>query len=205
MTFWIVAIYIILLIICGKLSDNFPHRVDLIKIGLAGVIVASPTMFGMFESESFVGFFLAQLQFAVVLSFLQGGMAAFEVELWMADPSLSFTGVAVGHNIAATVFGGSFPLIATALYYWSDDLCASLNTDDDAPNNGMIFYYRLIPGLFVTIIGLISLYCVNYLIRHPHDIRTGDKKSRDLISAEKKKKQIQSQLSTTNGTYTPPT
>lgn len=113
MNFIVVGCYIFLLLIAGKLSDMFPHRMDLIRIGLPGIIVGCPVMFGMFESESYWGYLFGQLQFAVSLSFVQGSMAAFEVELWMADPTLSFTGVAIGHNVAATCFGGTLPLVAT--------------------------------------------------------------------------------------------
>jgi len=71
------------------------------------------------------GILLGQLQFAACLSMVpaaclsmvQGFMAPWEVELWMADPTLSFTGVAIGHIVASTLFGGTMPLIATFLNY----------------------------------------------------------------------------------------
>mmetsp|Transcript_2657 Transcript_2657/g.3873 ORF Transcript_2657/g.3873 Transcript_2657/m.3873 type:complete len:556 (+) Transcript_2657:183-1850(+) len=187
MTFIIVACYICMVIFFGRISDTFPHRMDLMKIGIIGLIVSCPVMFGMFECESVFGYFLAQLQFAFVLAIVEGGKAAWEVELWMNDPSLSFTGVAIGHNLASTLFGGTMPLIATFLYYRSDVMASD---DEDA------FWPRLIPAFYISVLACMALSSLNYLIRHPHDVRTGDvmmreaeeKKSRKRAKTMKKKK-----------------
>lgn len=197
--FIVVGMYIFFLLISGKTSDKFPHRMDLVRIGLPGVIVACPTMFGMFETESWWGILLGQLQFAACLSMVQGCMAAWEVELWMADPTLSFTGVAIGHNVASTLFGGTMPLAATFLYYKSIDW-----VDDDADDFINSLLPRLLPGFYVSILGCISLFCISYVIRHPHDVRTGDPRLRAAVQEEnrkfkeaqkaKKKKRQQQQL-----------
>ena len=179
LNFCVVGAYIFFLIIAGKLSDTFPHRMDLVRIGLPGIIFACPTMFGIFESESWIGYLLGQLQYGACLAMVQGCMAAWEVELWMADPTLSFTGVAIGHNLASTLFGGTMPLIATYLFYRSDDL-ASQYPDSLFP--------RLIPGLYVSLLASISLYCISYLVRHPHDVRSGDQKLRQQQLDQEKKK-----------------
>lgn len=86
--FFVTGCQIFFILMAGKLSDTFPHRMDLMRIGLPGIIVACPCMFLLFESESWVGYVLAQLMFGFCLALVQGGMAAFEVELWMADPTL---------------------------------------------------------------------------------------------------------------------
>lgn len=178
LNFVVVGSYIFFLILAGKASDKFPHRMDLVRIGLPGIIVACPTMFGIFESESWYGYLFGQLQFGACLAMVQGCMAAWEVELWMADPTLSFTGVAIGHNVASTVFGGTMPLVATFLFYRSDSIA------QDDPD---LLYPRLFPGLYVSLLGCISLYCMSYIVRHPHDIRTGDQKMREALAEEKKK------------------
>eukprot|EP00543_Licmophora_paradoxa_P015261 CAMPEP_0202459450 /NCGR_PEP_ID=MMETSP1360-20130828/35760_1 /ASSEMBLY_ACC=CAM_ASM_000848 /TAXON_ID=515479 /ORGANISM="Licmophora paradoxa, Strain CCMP2313" /LENGTH=582 /DNA_ID=CAMNT_0049080535 /DNA_START=21 /DNA_END=1769 /DNA_ORIENTATION=+ len=178
LNFCVVGIYIFFLLIAGKLSDLFPHRMDLIRIGLPGLIIGCPTMFGMFESESWWGYLFGQVQFGLCLSFVQGCMAAWEVELWMADPTLSFTGVAIGHNLASTIFGGTMPLVATYLFYRSEQAAGG---DEDA------FYVRLIPGLYISFLGCVSLYCISYVVKHPHDVRTGDPKLREAIKRENQK------------------
>lgn len=177
MNFFVVLSYIILLVSCGKLSDTFPHRIDLMKIGLAGTVCACPSMFAIFQSESKMGYFLGQIQYVCCLALVNGGMAAFEVELWMADPSLSFTGVAVGHNVASTIFSGTMPLVATFLYFKSEDL---IESEDD-------LWPRIIPGVYVSLLGCLSIYCITVVIRHPHDVRTGEKVIRTALEKERKK------------------
>jgi len=51
--FFVVSVQICFVLLAGKLSDMFPHRMDLIRIGLPGMIVSAPIMFYMFESESY--------------------------------------------------------------------------------------------------------------------------------------------------------
>ena len=193
MNFVVVGCYIFFLLFAGKLSDKFPHRMDLMRIGLPGIIVAAPAMFGMFESESVLGFLLAQLMFAFCLALLEGGKAAWEVELWMADPTLSFTGVAVGHNVASTLFGGTMPLVATFLYYRAAGTEAAKN---DA------LWPRLLPGLYLSLLCSVSLFCLSYVVRHPHDVRTSGSKLKEAVEREnrrykemkKRKKQKRKQI-----------
>jgi MHS family proline/betaine transporter-like MFS transporter len=164
-----VVFYIIVLIAAGSLSDKFEHRMDLIRIALPGVIVGAPVMFGLFESESEWGIILAQFQFCLCVALLQGGMAAYEVELWMADPSLSFTGVAIGHNLASLIFSGTLPLVATGLVYWGEDMISNSHKSEDP------LLPRLFPGFYISFLGLLGLWAINFFIRHPHDIKTGEK------------------------------
>lgn len=204
--FFVVSLYICFLLAAGKLSDKFPHRMDLIRIGLPALIITAPTMFGIFESGSWVGYVLAQLQFCFCLSLIQGSMAAWEVELWMSDPTLSFTGVAIGHNIAATMFGGTMPLVATFLYYVGEDVLDSSRGDSLWP--------RILPGLYISVLGCISLYCISYIVRHPHDLR-GDSKLREAVmqkmsevpmqnDAKKQSSECDSSNATCSSRYLPP-
>lgn len=178
MNFFVVGCHVFFLLIAGKLSDTFPHRMDLVRIGLPGIIIACPTMFAMFESESWFGYLLAQLMFSACLAMVQGSMAAWEVELWMSDPTLSFTGVAIGHNLASTIFGGTMPLVATYLFYRADE---TIDGDNDE------LWPRLLPGIYISFLGCLSLYCISYMVRHPHDIRTGNSKLREAVARENSK------------------
>ena len=47
-------------LIAGKLSDQLPHRSDLMQIGLFSTICSCTNMFAMHESESKVGFYLGK-------------------------------------------------------------------------------------------------------------------------------------------------
>lgn len=178
MNFVVVGVYILFLLCCGKLSDKFPHRKDLFRIGFPGLIVGAPIMFAMFESQRFFVYFLAQILFALCLALVEGGKAAWEVELWMSDPTLSFTGVAIGHNIAATIFGGTMPLIATFLFYRANQLQALAN---DA------IWPRMLPGFYITFLSCIALYCISYVVRHPHDVRTGGAKLKAAVERENRR------------------
>jgi MFS family permease len=178
MNFVVVGCYIFFLLLAGKLSDKFPHRMDLIRIGLPGIIVGAPAMFAMFESDSFVGCLLAQIMFAFCLAMVEGNKAAWEVELWMADPTLSFTGVAIGHNCAATLFGGTMPLMATFLYYRANTL------QNDA---GDALWPRMVPGFYISILGCLALYCVSFVVRHPHDVRISGSKLKEAVERENRK------------------
>ena len=104
-----------------------------------------------------------------------------EVELWMDDPTLSFTGVAIGHNVAATLFGGTMPLVATGLFYISNGLVQ----DEDGPFLQSLLP-RLLPGFYISILGVISLYS-SFAIRHPHDVRIAGPKLRAAVKVENKK------------------
>mmetsp|Transcript_6679 Transcript_6679/g.11565 ORF Transcript_6679/g.11565 Transcript_6679/m.11565 type:complete len:632 (+) Transcript_6679:247-2142(+) len=186
MNFTVVAIYIVFLLLSGRLSDTFPHRMDLMRIGLPGVIAACPTMFGMFETGSWWGYFVGQVQLGACLSMVNGGLAAFEVEMWMADPTLSFTGVAVGHNLAATLFGGTMPLVATFLYYKSNEF---INEEEEEGDEDFIHSLlpRMLPGFYISVLGLLSLICVSCVVKHPHDVRTGAPQLRAAVEAENRK------------------
>jgi MHS family proline/betaine transporter-like MFS transporter len=202
LNFIVVGCHIFFLLLAGKLSDMFPHRMDLIRIGLPGIIVGCPAMFGMFESESWIGYLLAQIMFSFALSLFQGGSAAWEVELWMADPTLSFTGVAIGHNVSSTVFGGTMPLVATFLFYRAQ---AIEKVEEDT------LWPHLLPGLYISLLGCISLYCVSNVVRHPHDVRIADSKLKKAVEREnrkykermqkkkKRKKKLESQLGSSEG------
>jgi len=219
MNVMIVTTYIVFLLLAGRASDSFPHRKDLMFIGLPGIIVACPIMFSMFESEQWWGFFIGQILLAACLAMVNGGMAALEVELWMADPTLSFTGVAVGHNMAATLFGGTMPLVATALYYKSVDL---VNVDEMYPDFFNTLVPKMLPGLYISLLGMLSLFCMSFFVKHPHDVRTGgpqlqaavkeeNRKFKATLKAKKKKrKNMEQQLQNMSGNidgsdYLPPT
>lgn len=209
MNFIAVGFYIFCLIYMGRQSDGFTHRKDLIRIGLPGIVVAAPAMFGMFESDTWCGVLVAQLQLAACLAIVQGGMAAWEVELWMNDPTLSFTGVAIGHNLSSTIFGGTMPLMATFLFYESESLLDDVDIND-------IFYKslfpRLLPGIYISILAAMSLFCVSFVVKHPHDVRIGspqlraavEKENRKNIAAKKRRRKEMERRLKQEAAYAPP-
>eukprot|EP00536_Pseudo-nitzschia_multiseries_P012681 jgi/Psemu1/309316/fgenesh1_kg.499_\ len=134
----------------------------------------------------------------------------------MADPTLSFTGVAVGHNTAATLFGGTMPLVATGLYYKSMTL---VDPDEMYPNFFNTLVPQMLPGFYISILGMISLFCVSCVVKHPHDVRTGSARLQAAVQEEnrkfkektmkakkkKRKKNLEAQLENMNDAdYLPP-
>ena len=110
------------------------------------------------------------------------------------------------------------PLVATFLFYRAQDMEATMN---DA------LWPRLLPGLYLSVLGLISLFSLSYIVRHPHDVRTSGNKLKEAVEREnrrykeikqkkkKKRKQILEQkldgsngfdfTSTVDDGYVPPT
>ena len=66
------------------------------------------------------------------------------------------------------------PLIATFLYYRSQRLLEMMDNDEALGP-------RLIPALYISFLGCISMYCISYVTRHPHDVRTGSPELREAI------------------------
>lgn len=211
--FFIIGMQLFFILLAGRLSDGFPHRMDLMRIGLLGIIVACPAMFGLFESESWVGYVLGQLLFGFSLALFQGSTAAWEVELWMADPTLSFTGVAIGHNLSSCLFGGTVPLVATLLFHRANDIISNRAEENGLDNaedyaveafNYNFLWPRLLPGFYISILGCLSLYCISFVVRHPHDVRIGSQQLKQAVveqdakvKAKKSKKKQRKQLQKT--------
>uniref|UniRef100_A0A7S2GKN7 Major facilitator superfamily (MFS) profile domain-containing protein n=1 Tax=Octactis speculum TaxID=3111310 RepID=A0A7S2GKN7_9STRA len=62
---------------------------------------------------------IAQTAWSVIIAIGSSCVAAFEVEFWSGS-GYTYTGVALGHSIAYTLFGGLVPTVATFMYdFWS--------------------------------------------------------------------------------------
>ena len=74
------------------------------------------------------------------------------------------------------------PLIATFLYYRSLEL---VGDEDDGFVSSLL--PRLIPGFYVSCLGCLSLFCISYMVRHPHDVRIGDQQLKSIVEKENRK------------------
>ena len=110
------------------------------------------------------------------------------------------------------------PLVATFLFYRAQDMEATMN---DA------LWPRLLPGFYISVLCIVSLFSLTYVVRHPHDVRISGSKLKEAVEREnrrykeikqkkkKKRKQIlQQQLgggdgfdftATADDGYVPPT
>jgi hypothetical protein len=79
---------------------------------------------------------------------------------------------------------------------------------------------QMLPGLYISLLGVISLFCVSFVLKHPHDVRTGSKQLQAAVQEEnrkfkektlqakkkKRKKQMEAELQNmTSDNYLPPT
>lgn len=110
----------IAILLSGFLSD---------KIGRKPVLISSSLAFTFFSYPLFIaleGSFESALFAQICLSFIMGAffapIPATLVELFPVN--IRFSGLSISHSISMAVFGGSAPLIATALIQWTNNNAA---------------------------------------------------------------------------------
>ncbi|WOH18319.1 MFS transporter [Paenarthrobacter sp. GOM3] len=106
------ALYAILLPIGGRLGDRFGRKPMLIA-GSASLALLSIPSFMLVTSGSLPLALLGQSIFVVALCIYGGGCYTFFVEIFTTNTR--FTSAAVSYNGAYAIFGGTAPLIGTAL------------------------------------------------------------------------------------------
>ncbi|CAM5614637.1 MFS transporter [Streptomyces aurantiogriseus] len=104
--------YTVLLPIGGVIGDRVGRKPMLIA-GSAALAVLSVPCFMLVTSGSFLLAGLGQLLFVVPLCVYGGGCYAFFVEIF--DTETRFTSAAISYNTAYAAFGGTAPLVGTAL------------------------------------------------------------------------------------------
>lgn len=127
----------LLIPVTGRLSDAVGQK-PLLVIGAAGLAIASYPMFTWLTSDHLPLMLAAQVLLTVLMSCYLGPFFAAVVELFPTPQR--YTGLSVSYNIAAALFGGTAPLIATLLIEWSG--------------------YRLAPSLYLSLCAIISLAVV---------------------------------------------
>ena len=124
----------VLIPLMGHLSDRVGQK-PLLLIGAAGLaLTAYPSFIGL-TSDDLVLIWTAYVWLTVLMSCYLGPFFAVVVELF--PTAQRYTGLSTGYNIAAALFGGTAPLMATLLIEWSGDI--------------------LSPSLYLSLCALISL------------------------------------------------
>ncbi|TFD81403.1 MFS transporter [Cryobacterium psychrophilum] len=106
------ALYAVLLPLGGRLSDKVGRKPMLIA-GSAAIAIFSVPCFMLVTSGSLPLALLGQALFVIPLCIYGGGCYTFFVEIFTTKTR--FTSAAVSYNVAYAVFGGTAPLIGTAL------------------------------------------------------------------------------------------
>ncbi len=104
--------YTVLLPIAGMIGDRVGRKPMLIA-GSAAMAALTVPSFLLVTSGSFVLAGLGQLLFVIPLCVYGGGCYAFFVEIFNTETR--FTSAAISYNTAYALFGGTAPLIGTAL------------------------------------------------------------------------------------------
>ena len=111
------TLLIVLFPFMGWASDQIPHpdkRLRVMAAGVVGLLVCSVPLFSLMMANPTTGMALVmQSIFAVFMAAIGGPMAAWFVESF--PPMVRYSGVGVGYNFSQAFFGGTAPLIATAL------------------------------------------------------------------------------------------
>lgn len=124
----------VLIPLMGHLSDRVGHT-SLLLIGAAGLAITAYPSFVCLTSGDLSLVWFAYVWLTVLMSCYLGPFFAVVVTLF--PTAQRYTGLSAGYNIAAALFGGTAPLVATLLIEWSRNI--------------------LSPSLYLSLCALISL------------------------------------------------
>ena len=104
--------YTILLPIMGRIGDRVGRRTMMLA-GLAAILVLALPAFLLVTSGNVALALLGQLLFVLAITIYGGGCYTFFIEVF--DTRTRFTSAAFSYNLGYALFGGTAPLIGTAL------------------------------------------------------------------------------------------
>lgn len=96
----------------GLLSDKIGRK-PVLQIGALGFIIFSYPLFLLLQQATFTSVLLAQLSFAILVSFAYAAIPATLVEL--VATNVRYTAMSFPYNLSNAIFGGTAPLVATYL------------------------------------------------------------------------------------------
>lgn len=105
-------ICLVMSLISGRLSDRYGRRTVLLTAAVAMLLLTYP-LFTLFLSGDVLLIGFAQAVFAVILGTYLGPIPTALVELFPTP--VRFSGMSLSYNMAATIFGGTTPLVAVWL------------------------------------------------------------------------------------------
>ncbi|GMI04914.1 hypothetical protein TrVE_jg12135 [Triparma verrucosa] len=174
-TFITLLWYILVVLTAGRWNDRNPPRIQGIVLGMLGVISATPLMLLSIETRVPSTIFFAMIVHAAVLAFGYSGCASWQVEIWRKHPRVTYTGVALGHNISGCFFGGTLPVLG--LFFANkriNNYCEKWNVSlmecyEAMSENHFFPLYSL--GFYVMALGVASLTAILFIAHHPKTAR----------------------------------
>lgn len=115
------TILALLIPVMGAWSDRIGQP-PLLIAGAAGIALLSYPCFLWLTSQDLPRMITAQIVLTILVACYMGPFFAAVAELF--PTSLRYTGLSIGYNIGAALFGGTAPLIATVLIEWSGNSLA---------------------------------------------------------------------------------
>jgi MHS family proline/betaine transporter-like MFS transporter len=109
----------VLIPLMGRLSDTVGQK-PLLLIGAGGLAITAYPSFIWLTSEHLSRIWAAYVSLTVLMSCYLGPFFAVVVALF--PTAQRYTGLSAGYNIAAALFGGTAPLMATLLIEWSGNI-----------------------------------------------------------------------------------
>jgi len=109
----------VLIPLMGRLSDTVGQK-PLLLIGAGGLAITAYPSFIWLTSEQLPRIWAAYVSLTVLMSCYLGPFFAVVVALF--PTAQRYTGLSAGYNIAAALFGGTAPLMATLLIEWSGNI-----------------------------------------------------------------------------------
>ncbi|MFJ5808738.1 glycine betaine/L-proline transporter ProP [Streptomyces sp. NBC_01426] len=133
----------------GKLSDRFGRK-PLLMAGMVGFFVLSLPSFLLIRQDGIPAITLGMLMLGLSLVCLLGTMSSALPALFPTH--VRYGSLSVAYNLSASIFGGTTPLLITALISWSG-------------TNLMPAYYAMAAGL----VGIIAVACMKETAQKPLD------------------------------------
>lgn len=115
------AIYIVFVLISGRVSDRYGRRTMLLWACGAFTLLSVPIFWLMGQGGVLV-ILIGQILFAIMLTVNDGTLATFLAESFPTE--VRYSGFALSFNTANALLGGTAPFIATALIKWTDSSIA---------------------------------------------------------------------------------
>ena len=131
----------------GLLSDLFGRK-PILRIGSLAFIFLSPLLFVYLPKDGIYSIYFSLITFALMVACSYSAIPAILVEMF--ETKSRFTGMSLPYNIANALFGGTAPLIATALIHTTGSLIS--------------------PGLYLSAVGFFTFLTV-FFIKETHDSR----------------------------------
>lgn len=142
------AIILVTMTIVFPISAYISDKVGRKPVIIAGSLLLIINIYPIFLALTSMNYHLAvfsQILFAAIIGVYMGPVPTLLVEMF--PTKVRFTGVAISYNLSAAIFGGTAPMVGTALYQFT--------------GNNMTYGYYLI-GLAIFCLMVILLYKETY-------------------------------------------